>query len=115
MREEEDWRIGTERERKRKQSAVSHTGGEVEPLARILLAMSAIWNVESLPLSALCSNGVVLCLSAPSLCSDSVLKNRWRPRQYGRDSTDKTHTRQHTNIQHESETPGVAHIQADTL
>ncbi len=52
-----------EREKKRKQSAVSHTGGEVEPLARILLAMSAIWNVESLPLSTLRCNGVVLCLS----------------------------------------------------
>lgn len=44
-----------------------HTGAEVEPLARILLVMSAIWNVESLPLSALPSNGVVGCLSAPSL------------------------------------------------
>lgn len=39
-------------ERKGKQSAASHTSGEVEPLARILLALSAIWNVESLPLSA---------------------------------------------------------------
>lgn len=69
----------TGEERKRKQSAVSHTGGEVEPLTRILLAMSAIWNVESLPLSALRSDGVVLCLSCslPS-CSDSTLKNRWR-------------------------------------
>lgn len=63
---------GEEKEEKRKQSAVSHTGGEVEPLARILLAMSAIWNVESLPLSAPHSNGVVLCLSAPSLSSDSA-------------------------------------------
>lgn len=96
LREEEEKRR-EEREGNRKQSAVSHTGGEVEPLARILLAMSAIWNVESLPLSALLSNRVVLCLSAPSLCSDSTLKNRWRPRQYGRDSTDKTHTPAHNH------------------
>lgn len=34
----------------RKLCAVSHTGVEAEPLARILLVMSAIWNVESLPL-----------------------------------------------------------------
>lgn len=47
-------------EGERKQSAVSHTGGEVEPLARILLAVCAIWNVESLPLSAL-----TLCRGCP--------------------------------------------------
>ena len=100
---------------KRKQSAVLHTGGEVEPLARILLAMSAIWNVESLPLSALGSDGVVLCLPAPSLCSDSALKNRRRPRQCGRDATDKTHTPAERRSSMKSETPGVAHVQADTL
>lgn len=100
---------------KRKQSAVLHTGGEVEPLARILLAMSAIWNVESLPLSALGSDGVVLCLPAPSLCSDSALKNRRRPRQCGRDATDKTHTPAERRSSMKSETPGVARVQADTL
>lgn len=40
-----------EKEVTRKLCAVSHTGGEAEPLGRILLVMSAIWNVESLPLS----------------------------------------------------------------
>lgn len=35
---------------KRKRCALSHTGVEAEPLARIRLVMSAIWNVESLPL-----------------------------------------------------------------
>lgn len=38
-------------EEERKLCAVSHTGVEAEPLAGILLLMSAIWNVESLPLS----------------------------------------------------------------
>lgn len=36
---------------KRKLCALSHAGVEAEPLARILLVVSAIWIVESLPLS----------------------------------------------------------------
>lgn len=68
LREEED-RKGGENDRawKRKLPAVSHTAVEVEPLARILLVMSTIWNVESLPLSALRTNGVVQSLCVPSL------------------------------------------------
>lgn len=104
----------SERERKRKQSAVSHSGGKVEPLARILLAMSTIWNAESLPLSALRSNGVVLCLSAPSLCSDSTLEKplETTPMQMG---LFWQNTRQRTNTEHESESSEVARMQPDTL
>lgn len=39
----------------------------------------------------------------------SKLKECWRPRQCGRDSADRTHN------QHESETPGVDHIQPDII
>lgn len=42
---------GGGREGGEKEAALSHTGVEAEALARILLVMSAIWNVESLPLS----------------------------------------------------------------
>lgn len=90
-------KINGEEITKRKQHSVSHSGGEAEGLTRILLAMSTIWNVESLPLSALCSYGVVLCLCAPSLCSDSTLKNRWRPRQSRRNLSDETHTAAHSS------------------
>ena len=60
---------------RKRREAFSHSGGKVEPLARILLlVLSAIWNVQSLPLSDFHSNRAVLSLSVPSLCSDSLCR-----------------------------------------
>lgn len=77
---------GGEKEVKRKPCALSHTAVEAEPLARILLVLSAIWNVESLPLSV-----TVLERGCPRACvpPPSSFPAPWRrPRQWGRGATD---------------------------